>query len=313
MADGRDLLITAVLLLAAVLVTFDAWYSIFHLGAANEELSYVLLAPVIIGWLAWARRRQLRRTHVRGGWVGLLILGFGWFLYSYGFVADPVLWRAGAVLVAVGAVVAGLGCEVLMRLRFAPAFLAAVFLIPISPNGRYRLAVPLQNATAQATQTICDLLGMHVDRAGHLLTINGVDVNVAEACNGMRMILTLFMVCYVVAFTLPLKNHLRVLLLAASPLVAVVANVIRLVPTVWLFGNVSSYAAERFHDVSGWVMTVLAFLVLMGFFRLLEQLTDSVMNEQPPKRPVTIGTPKPPSPAKPVASAAPVATEGGVR
>ena len=33
--------------------------------------------------------------------------------------------------------------------------------------------------------------------------------------------------------------------------------------------------AEVFHDVSGWVMTVLAFLLLMGFSKLLQGLWDS--------------------------------------
>ena len=258
---------------------FDAWADIYRLGTHNEELSYVLLAPVMIAWIAWARRARLWRCRVRGGWAGLPILAAGWLVYAYGYLTDPVLWRAGAVLTAVGAVVAALGTDALRK--FFAAFAAAVFLIPISPNGRYRLAVPMQDATAAVTQTVCDLLGVYVDRAGNLLTINGVDVTVAEACNGMRMILTLFLVCYVVAFTLPLHPGLRALLLAASPLVAVVSNVVRLVPTVWLFGNASPEAAERFHDVSGWVMTVVAFLALMGFFKGLQRLLDRSTRGEP--------------------------------
>ena len=273
----RDLLWAAALLAAAVVIMWDAWAEIVRLGFVNEELSYVLLAPVMIGWIAWVRRGQLATCRVRGGWVGLPVLAAGWLVYSYGFLADPVLWRAGAVLAAVGAVITALGTDVL--LRFAPAFAATVFLIPISPNGRYRLAVPLQNATAKVTQTVCDLLGIYVDRSGNLLSINGVDVTVAEACNGMRMVLTLFLVCYVVAFTLPLRAWLRVLLLVAAPAVAIVANVIRLVPTVWLFGHASANAAERFHDVSGWVMTVAAFLVLMACSRFLQRLTDSAASD----------------------------------
>jgi exosortase len=272
--NRRDLAVAGAMVAAAVLVMSDAWREILRLGLANEELNYVLLAPVMIVWLAWARRDKLRDCRPRGLWVGLIGMAVGWGVYWFGYVSDPVLWRAGAVMVAAAAVVAALGSDVIFK--FFPVFAACIFLIPISPNGRYRLAVPLQNATAQATQGVCDLLGVYVDRAGSLLTINGVDVTVAEACNGMRMILTLFLVCYVVAFTLPLRPYVRVLFLAASPLVAVVANVIRLVPTVWLFGNKSAATAEAFHDVSGWVMTVAAFLLLMGFFRLLEWLTRSV-------------------------------------
>ena len=80
------------------------------------------------------------------------------------------------------------GSDVLFQ--FAPVFAACIFLVPVAPDGRYHVAVPLQTATARATQTVCDLLGLYVDRSGNLLTINGVQVTVAEACNGMRMVFT---------------------------------------------------------------------------------------------------------------------------
>jgi exosortase len=271
--SGRDLMLAAALALLSAVILLDSWRDILRLGLANEELSYVLLAPVMIVWIAWNRRGALERCRIRGGWAGLAILLFGWLTYWYGFHTDPVLWRAGAVVVAVGALVAVLGRDVLWR--FGPAFAAAVFLIPISPNGRYRLAIPLQNATAKVTQNVCDVLGIYVDRSGNLLTINGVDVTVAEACNGMRMILTLFLVCYVVAFTAPLKTWQRVLFLAATPVFAIVANVIRLVPTVWLFGHASPQTAQKFHDISGWVMTVVAFLALMGIGKLFQRITEN--------------------------------------
>jgi exosortase/archaeosortase family protein len=77
-------------------------------------------------------------------------------------------------------------------------------------------------------------------------------------------------VCYLVAFTSPLRPWLRVLLLLASPLVAVIANVIRLVPTVWMFGHYSKDAAETFHSGAGRVMIVLSFVGLMSLCRAIE-------------------------------------------
>jgi exosortase len=261
---------------AAVIITFDAWRDILRLALRDEELSYLLLAPVVIGWLAWVRRDKLRECGPGGEWIGIVVMVFGWAVFRYGYLTDPVIWRAGAVIMTVGAFLAGVGRSALVK--FAPAVAACVFLIPVDPTGRYHVAMPLEQATAQVTQNLSELLGMAVTRSGNLLQINGMDVTVAEACNGMRMILTLFMVCYVVAFTLPLPALIRGLLLVASPLVAIVANVIRLVPTLWMFGNRSHEAAERFHDLSGWAMTILAFFLLMGFSSLLQRL----LSDPPP-------------------------------
>jgi exosortase len=269
----RDLGWAAALAVGAVAVTFDAWRDAWRIGQTDEECSYVLLAPIVIGWLVWVRRGRLHNCPIRGGWLGLLIGLAGWLIFWRGYVTDPVIWRAGAVVMAVGAVIAALGVDVLRRA--APAIVACAFLIPVDPTGRYRLAGPLQIVTARGTQQVCDLLGIAVERSGNLLSVNGVDVTVAEACNGMRMIMTLFMVCYVVAFTLPLRPWLRALVLLASPLVAIVSNVVRLVPTVWMFGHSSIRRAEAFHDISGWVMTVVSFLVLMGLAQGMRWLTTS--------------------------------------
>jgi len=265
---AADLLAAGLMTAAAVLVMSDAWKDIARIGFSDEECSYVLLAPIVIGWLAWVRRDRAARQPVRRGWVGLLIMAVAWVVHGYGYVHDPVIWRAGAVLLAVGALVTALGLDVSWTL--APALAACVFLVPVDPTGRINLAQPLQTAAAEVTQRICEVFAMNVDRSGNLLSINGRDVTIAEACNGIRMVLTLFMVCYVVAFTLRLGVIARAVVLIASPLVAIVANVVRLVPTVWMFGHTSQESAERFHDISGWVMTVLAFLLLMGLCALLQ-------------------------------------------
>jgi exosortase len=265
--NRADLIVAALLAATGIGVMFDAWRDIFRSGTRQEELSYVFLAPAVIAWIAIAWRERLFRCRVRGQWVGLLIIVIGWLVYFYGYLADPVLWRGGAVMVAVGAVISALGAQVLLRLW--PVFVATIFLVPISPYGRYHIAVPLQNITAELTQTMCDLTGIYVTRSGNLISINGVGVTIAEACNGMRMVITLIMVCYVVAFTSPLPGYIRALLVALSPGVAIIANVVRLVPTVWMFGHKSIQTAEAFHAAAGWIMTVCAFLFLMGCARLV--------------------------------------------
>jgi hypothetical protein len=38
---------------------------------------------------------------------------------------------------------------------------------------------------------------------------------------------------------------------------------------VWVFGHFSQEAAENFHDISGWVMLILAFLTMVGFLKVM--------------------------------------------
>jgi exosortase/archaeosortase family protein len=83
------------------------------------------------------------------------------------------------------------------------------------------------------------------------------------------MMFALALAMFAFAFGSPLRTYARILVLAATPITAVACNVVRLVPTVWLYGYYPSDLAGTFHDVSGWVMLVVAFLLLLAIVRLL--------------------------------------------
>ncbi|MDB5323384.1 MAG: hypothetical protein JWN40_5015 [Phycisphaerales bacterium] len=201
------------------------------------------------------------------------MVGLGWLIHTVGNRHQvQSAWHGGALLMAVGALVTVVGREVFWKLL--PAFGALIFLLPVPATGRHLVAYPLQTVTAHATQTLGEMFGMSVERTGNLLSINGNNVAIVEACNGMRMIFTLLLVCYTFAFTTALPGYVRMLVLAGSPLIAVICNVIRLVPTVYMFGHTSKAAAEAFHDVAGWVMLLVGYVLLMGGVWLVRWIAD---------------------------------------
>ena len=214
------------------------------------------------------RRGRFRYCLPRPTFLGPLCVALGWLISTWGYYhAVQSFWHGGAVLIVIGALLSVVGRDLL--LRFAPAFAVLVFLVPIPGSIRQKFAIPMQEATAKATQTVFDILGEPIQRTGNQLSINGTIVNVAEACNGMRMVFTLILVSYAFAFGEPLRGYVRVLILAASPLSAIVCNVIRMVPTIWFFGHIKSIA-EPFHNIAGWIMLGIAFLLLMAIIRLLK-------------------------------------------
>ena len=254
--------------LAGVLLTFEAWADLVRIALKDEEASHALLVPIVVAWLVWVRRGRLRHCRPVGQWVGPVITLFGAGIYLLGEARlIESFWHGGAILVAAGCFLTVAGKQVLRA--FLPVLFVLMFLVPVPGRIRQQMAIPLQRTTARMTQGACDVAGISIDRTGNLLRINGVDVAVAEACNGMRMTFALVLVSYAFAFTTPLHGYVRVLLVVLSPLSAVLCNVIRLVPTVWVFGNFPAEVAEQFHDLSGWVMLFVGFLLLMMVIRLL--------------------------------------------
>lgn len=249
-------------------VTRTAWADILFIASKDEEASHIFLVPFVAAWMVWARRSRLRFCTPSGTIVGPLIVALGWAASVIGYNhAMQSIWHAGAIAVVVGCILSVLGKNVLFR--FLPAFVVLVFLVPVPSSVRQAIAVPLQTATAVVTQALLETVGVPIERSANMLTINGHNVTVAEACNGMRMVFALVLVSYAFAYSMPLREPVRLLVLAASPLAAIVCNVVRLIPTVWLYGYTHHEMATKFHDFSGWVMLPVAFFMLLGIMRLL--------------------------------------------
>lgn len=265
---GRQVAALCALVALAVWAGWTQWVDIFTIAWRDEEASHILLVPPIIAWLVWVRRVRFRRSPPRLSWIGPVLILAGWLLAYFSFRnAFQAGWHGGAVLMLVGAVATVVGVQVLAN--FAPAVILTVMLIPVPGRLRLLIAGPLQTATAQVTRVVLEAMGFWVERAGNLLVINDTPVAVHEACNGMRMVFALVLVSYAFAFTVPLRNSVRLMILVLSPLAAIVCNVIRLTPTVLLYGYADEGTADLFHEVGGWAMLPIAFLLLMGITRAL--------------------------------------------
>jgi exosortase len=271
----QHLVLACGLVAAGVIATADSWGDIVNRGLKDEESSHVLLAPLVVLWILWVRRGRLKHCRRTMTWIGPVITLIGAIMYWMG---DSILiesfWHVGAVLVATGCLLTIVGGQILWN--FFPAFVALIFLVPFPGRIRQKVAIPLETATAQTTAQVCEFIGIDAQRSGNLLRINNVDVAVAEACNGMRMMIALVMVSYAFAMTTPLRGYVRFLIIALSPISAIACNVIRLVPTVWVYGHFSETVALAFHDASGWIMLFVSFLLLMLVIRLLRWMAVPV-------------------------------------
>lgn len=268
------------LVTVAVWAGCRAWIDIFYLAATDEEASQVWLVFPVFAWLVWVRQKQLAEIKPRFSLLGPAIIAVGWAVSMVGYYnSKAALEHGGAVLVLVGAfaTVAGPG---IMR-RMLPALVVLGFLVPVPASIRQEIAIPMQTYTASASEFCFTLLTLDVARSGNVLTYNGQDVAVAEACNGMRMIFALLLVTYAFAFATPLRPSVRALVLVLSPVAAIGCNVLRLVPTVYLYGQSPDQWGPLFHDFSGWAMLALAFGLLMGTVKLLQWAEVPVMQLRP--------------------------------
>jgi exosortase/archaeosortase family protein len=293
--NARHLAAAGVMGALAVLATRDAWADILRHALKDQEYSHIWLVPVVAFFMVYVRRLRIRHCRPVGTGVGVSVALTGWLVSLWGFYHGvQSLWHGGAVLVVLGCVLSVLGKHALFR--FFPAAAVLVFLVPLPGRVRQQVAIPLQSWTAQVSEVVLETFGVPIERSGNLLSVRRhdratvavssapaaadgkvIDINIVEACNGLRMVWPLILMSYAFSFGLPLRNWVRMLILLASPLAAIACNVLRILPTIWLYGNASDRVAQAFHDYSGWPMLPLSFLLLMGIIRLLRWAMIPVM------------------------------------
>lgn len=268
--------VAAAVAILGIVATLPAWQDIFTIAWSNEESSHIFLVPIVVVWMLWVRRSRFRYCKPVGVILGPVIVAMGWAISSYGFYHGIAsFWQGGSVLIVLGCAVSVLGKHVIFR--FFPAVAVLVFLVPVPGDVRMKIAQPLQSWTAQIAQNLLQICSVPVQRSGNLLSINGQSVTIVEACNGMRMVFALILVSYAFSFGLPLRNWVRFLILLLSPLAAILCNLVRILPTVWLYGYAPRDFAEAFHTYSGWMMLPIAFLLMLGVLRTLRWAMIPVM------------------------------------
>jgi exosortase len=255
-----------------------AWEEIFRYASTDEEASHIWLVPFLAGWLVWVRRSTLAKAIPVSSICGPIVVALGWALAHWGYYGPRQSpFHLGAVLVFVGCVWTCAGTSVLRSVW--PAVLVLIFLVPVPGMARQRISLPLEQVTAMITTHVLRWFELPVTRAVNQISINNVPVTVAEACNGLRMLFPLFLIVYVFCFTVPLRTGVRWLLILTSPISAIACNVVRLLPTMLLYGYAPKEWAQRFHDYSGWAMVPIAFLVLMGIVKVMRAMGIPVLQE----------------------------------
>lgn len=262
-----SLVLLSILLIA--LVYREQFLDILGIAIGGIDRGYVLLVPPVAAYLMairWSRMRRNRKSN-QGGWLGFLLVAssflFAWIGHDRDLLA---VWHLAPFIAFVGVFIAALGVRSILVL--APGFVILPFTVPLPGMIRQKLAQPLQAMATEVTSWVLNLLGVDAMRVGNLLEINGVQVAVGEACNGMRLILPLAIVMYAFVFSLPLRAGTRTLLLALCLPVAMACNVIRLVPTALAYGYMPDHASAV-HEIGGWIMIPLAIGMLVGLLRLM--------------------------------------------
>ncbi len=228
----------------------------------NPDYSHGFLVPILSAYFIWERWNVLiDEAPAPSIWgVGLLLLGLASLVI--GLVgAELYVQRASLIVVLSGLVLLILGWKYLWLLSLPIGFL--VFMIPLPAIVVNTIAFPLQLFAAETAAFCLFSLGIPVLREGNLIMLASTTLEVAEACSGLRSLLSLLALGTVYGYFSQNVLWKRWMLVLLSVPIAIVANAARVSGTGILAHYFGEEAAEGFyHTMEGWLVFVVAFVLL---------------------------------------------------
>ena len=270
------------------------WRSISPLDAACLA---AVTAALVYGY--WPIFKTLYQTWVREPDYshGFLVVPIALFILFRLWPSDradqPQVWYPGLAIVVAGLalrawfhshgqswsesftlmpVMIGLGCSRLgLRTirRVWPAFAFLIFWFPLPNAVNSSLSQPLQSIATWAATKVLRATGLWVIPEGNVIVVGGERLEVAAACNGLSMLMSLAAAVVATASIVPMTTLKRCFLLATIVPIALVSNILRISATAWCYYQFGAEVGSKYaHDAAGWLMMPTA-MALVGLELML--------------------------------------------
>src|SRR5580698_7592588 len=257
---------TAIAWFGALLIACYApvLFGLVRQWATDEDVGHGFFVPFVAGYIVWKRRGQLAAKKPVPNYWGLALVLLGAVQMLLGTMGAQIFIARTAFLVSLVGAVLFLGGTRTLKILAFPLFLL-VFMFPIPAIIYARITLPLQLFASSVAETVLNFIGIPVLRDGNVLELaNGQRLSVVEACSGIRSLLSLSFLSLIYAYFFDNKVWMRWVLLAATLPIAIIANAGRVTITGVLSEVNPELARGFFHELEGYVIFVIAFVMLLG-------------------------------------------------
>ena len=243
---------------------FDSLAVLFGYWIGSEDYSHGMFVPLISLFLIWQARHRIAGAGIEHSWWGLAVITAGLLLYVIGeFATLYVLQHVSLWMVIVGLVIALFGVRGARAIAFPLSYLLTS--IPLPEFWYAGLSNQLQLWSSALGVGYLQLVGATAFREGNVIDLGPVQLQVIEACSGIRYLFPLTSLALLCAYLFKDRMWKRVVLVLSSIPISVLVNGFRIGMIGVLIEWYGQGLAEGFyHLFEGWVlfMASLGLLIL---------------------------------------------------
>jgi exosortase len=256
------LMLFVVLILGIIGIYAEILQSLYSDWMNDPNYSHGLLVPIISGYFIWQQRDRLEKLEIKPAISGIILIIFALLVLFAGVAAQEYFSkRASLVFLLAGIVLFLLGWQWLKALALPVGFL--FFMIPLPYIVYDAMAFPLKLFVAKFSVISLKLMGVVVWREGNIIMFPQTVLEVADACSGLRSLMSLLALGVALSVLSQEKISRRVVLVLLTVPIAILTNMIRVIGTGFLAQYYGAAAAEGFfHEFAGMGVFVLAMVML---------------------------------------------------
>ena len=254
---------------ATLAVYLPVLSSLVRQWASDDNYSHGFIVMPFAAYLAWQQRQRLRSLPRRPAWAGLVVTISSLGMLLVGLLgAELFLSRLSLLGLIAGIVLFLYGPGHLRVLAFPLAFL--LLMVPLPAMLFNQMAFPLQLLASRVGETVLSAANIPVLREGNILILPTITLEVAQACSGIRSLVSLLTLAIILGALSDDRRWARITLALLAVPIAIGANAARVAGTGLAAQWIGPQAARGFfHEFSGWVIFVVAFGVLLAAQRAL--------------------------------------------
>jgi exosortase D (VPLPA-CTERM-specific) len=250
----------------------------------SKDYNYCYLVPVVVAYMIWEKRQDLKRLPTCVSWSGLLLLVPGLALFWFGELGGEYFTLLLSFwLVVMGLVLLHIGGRRFREIAFPLLMIVTMFPLPSFLHNR--LALKLKLISSRIGVEIMQWAGLSAYREGNVIDLGFTRLQVVDACSGLRYLFPIIVLGLLLAWFFRAPFWKRALLVLSTLPLIVFTNALRIASAGLLYEPFGPKVAEGFfHDFSGWLIFMVTLAILLAEMWLLNRIPGRRLTEGPAVR-----------------------------
>lgn len=275
--EFRPVYLLVILAAAFVFAFFNGIENLFRRWGEQQELSHGYFLPLIAGWMIWARRDALRGSLGRPVALGLagIAVSAVILMLSEITVTSLMIFQHLAMVMLFSSIALALGGWNIFWLTLIPVAYT-LFMVPPPYWVITVLSQQFQLWSSQLGVWMIGIFGIPVYLSGNIIDLGDYQLQVAEACSGLRYLFPFLSLGFLAAYLFKAPLWQRALVFLSTIPITILMNSFRIAVTGVLVDRYgSSHAEGMIHFFEGWVVFLLCMLMLFAVIAVLARFSGT--------------------------------------